>query len=553
MSEGGTTTTSTTYTWDRRGLPRSEAQTILGTAYTVSFGTDANGNRTRVTYPSSRVVTYTFDFADRPLSAVSGATTYVSSVAYEPFGPEKSLAFGNGTTRTAAWNERYQPDALGLTGGSVGAAVSYTYALDALGNITGLTDNGNVKYNRAFGYDDLNRLTTATTPTTGRLPSLGHGDATTTIPSATGRRSPSGARSATYAYDVVAGKTTSRLASTTEGGPSPPSFATVPGTRRPSAQARRSISSRNALSASGLSAFRYDARGVRVAEEVASGSGLYTITPCRLLDTRNPDGPYGGPNIPAGGSRTFTSRGSAGSRAAARAVALNVTVAGPSTTGFRDALPVGRPAAGLLDHLLLGGEDPGQQRAAVAVPPRRRAVFNSSRQPTPRRSSTSRGTSGSPRPRAGVRLLAGASLLAETTSATSTPAPLYEYVWLGGKPSRRRRWATARAFVTPSRTISVRRSSRRTRPGRSTWRVEHEPFGSVYGYRVGTASDHQPLRSPRDRRSGRRRQAARTTSSGGTGRTSVFTHSRIPSDLRVARTCFPTRLVVRPRSWTGSA
>ena len=44
----------------------------------IAACTDANGNRTRVTYPSSRVVTYTFDFADRPLSAVSGATTYVS-------------------------------------------------------------------------------------------------------------------------------------------------------------------------------------------------------------------------------------------------------------------------------------------------------------------------------------------------------------------------------------------------------------------------------------------------------------------------------------------
>ena len=31
--------------------------------------------------------------------------------------------------------------------------------------------------------------------------------------------------------------------------------------------------------------------------------GFYTVTPCRLVDTRNPTGPYGGPSLSANSDR----------------------------------------------------------------------------------------------------------------------------------------------------------------------------------------------------------------------------------------------------------
>jgi len=40
---------------------------------------------------------------------------------------------------------------------------------------------------------------------------------------------------------------------------------------------------------------------------------FYTLTPFRVLDTRNPAGPYGGPSLTSGGVRTFAIRGNAGS------------------------------------------------------------------------------------------------------------------------------------------------------------------------------------------------------------------------------------------------
>lgn len=61
--------------------------------------------------------------------------------------------------------------------------------------------------------------------------------------------------------------------------------------------------------------------------------GFYTLTPCRVLDTRGPTGPYGGPALNANSSRTFVFAGRCGIPATAGAVALNVTVTGSSADG----------------------------------------------------------------------------------------------------------------------------------------------------------------------------------------------------------------------------
>jgi hypothetical protein len=63
-------------------------------------------------------------------------------------------------------------------------------------------------------------------------------------------------------------------------------------------------------------------------------AGFYTVTPCRLVDTRQAAGPQGGPALAAGSSRVFTVAGSCGVPAEATAVSLNVTVANPGASGF---------------------------------------------------------------------------------------------------------------------------------------------------------------------------------------------------------------------------
>jgi hypothetical protein len=75
-------------------------------------------------------------------------------------------------------------------------------------------------------------------------------------------------------------------------------------------------------------------------------NGVYnTITPCRLVDTRNPAGPYGGPALTAGTDRTIDVDGGACSvPATADAVMLNVTVVGPTATGNLRIWPTGDTA-----------------------------------------------------------------------------------------------------------------------------------------------------------------------------------------------------------------
>ena len=61
---------------------------------------------------------------------------------------------------------------------------------------------------------------------------------------------------------------------------------------------------------------------------------FYTVTPCRVADTRNPTGPYGGPALAANSDRTFAVGGQCGVPTTATAVSLNVSVTQPSALGY---------------------------------------------------------------------------------------------------------------------------------------------------------------------------------------------------------------------------
>ncbi len=92
--------------------------------------------------------------------------------------------------------------------------------------------------------------------------------------------------------------------------------------------------------------------------------GTYnTVTPCRILDTRDPTGPYGGPALVHGLDRAFTLAGKCNIPADARAVTANLTVASPASAGHIVAFPVGSapPSTSVVNF---GG---GQTRANNAV------------------------------------------------------------------------------------------------------------------------------------------------------------------------------------------
>ncbi len=69
------------------------------------------------------------------------------------------------------------------------------------------------------------------------------------------------------------------------------------------------------------------------------GVSLYTVSPCRLLDTRYVDGPFGGPALISGIPRNFTVTGRCGVPADATAVVANLAVVSPSGDGFITLFP----------------------------------------------------------------------------------------------------------------------------------------------------------------------------------------------------------------------
>jgi hypothetical protein len=68
---------------------------------------------------------------------------------------------------------------------------------------------------------------------------------------------------------------------------------------------------------------------------------FYALTPCRLVDTRGPDGPLGGPALDAAGGpdRSFTVSSSCGIPREATSLSVNVTAVGGSGAGGLEIYP----------------------------------------------------------------------------------------------------------------------------------------------------------------------------------------------------------------------
>jgi pseudomonalisin len=91
---------------------------------------------------------------------------------------------------------------------------------------------------------------------------------------------------------------------------------------------------------------------------------FYTVAPCRVLDTRLPSGPLGGPALAAGEVRDLPLAGNCGIPADAEAVVANLTVVNPSAQGYFDL-----SVTGSFGHTSTLNFRAGQTRANNAVVP----------------------------------------------------------------------------------------------------------------------------------------------------------------------------------------
>jgi hypothetical protein len=72
---------------------------------------------------------------------------------------------------------------------------------------------------------------------------------------------------------------------------------------------------------------------------VRAGLAFFTVTPCRLVDTRNANGPLGGPVLQSGATRVFVVTGVCGVPASAKAVSVNLAVTQPTAGGYLSFMP----------------------------------------------------------------------------------------------------------------------------------------------------------------------------------------------------------------------
>jgi RHS repeat-associated protein len=160
---------TTVYSYTAKGQLAQQITTLAGpvASFTTAYQYDLNGNLTGMTYPDGRQVTYGFDGADRMAEvtgAINGVTTTLAELSnYLPFGPAQTLAMANGLTTSTSYDPQYRFGGQSVTG-PASTLLNHSYGYDFNGNILTISDALDPTHNKSYGYDPLNRLTSATGP-----------------------------------------------------------------------------------------------------------------------------------------------------------------------------------------------------------------------------------------------------------------------------------------------------------------------------------------------------------------------------------------------------
>lgn len=188
---------TTIYCYNNRGQVIQKTQ-IIGTQTDTTTYTLTLADRLRgITYPSGTVVSYTRDGDGRILSITvtpskGTATTAVSSITYQPFGPVSGYKLGNLQTVIRTYDANYRLTDL------TSPAFNLHVARDAMGDITAIGNApGANPATEKYSYDPLYRLTTITEANGSTLESVAYNP--------TGDRSSksgSGLATGTYSYNT---------------------------------------------------------------------------------------------------------------------------------------------------------------------------------------------------------------------------------------------------------------------------------------------------------------------------------------------------------------
>jgi YD repeat-containing protein len=143
------------------GSPPAAAPPALVTSYAY----DPASRVSSITYPSGVIVGYARDAMGRitaltaQSSAAPVATSVLSNIGYQAFGPQNALTFGNGVKETRSYDLDYR--LTNQTAAGTNPVQNLTYGYNSANDVLTVTDGVTAANSQTFGYDALDRLTSA--------------------------------------------------------------------------------------------------------------------------------------------------------------------------------------------------------------------------------------------------------------------------------------------------------------------------------------------------------------------------------------------------------
>jgi RHS repeat-associated protein len=147
---------SLSWTYDGLGRVTGKGLTVGSVSLSVGYGY-TSGDRTALVTPSGQSVVYGFNSNHQVTSIAVNGTTVLTGVSYEPFAGVNGWSWGDGSATSRTFNGD------GLISQIVTAGVTLGYSFDYANRITGISDSSDGTLTWAYGYDALDRLTSAST------------------------------------------------------------------------------------------------------------------------------------------------------------------------------------------------------------------------------------------------------------------------------------------------------------------------------------------------------------------------------------------------------
>ncbi|GIF18117.1 RHS repeat-associated protein [Actinoplanes tereljensis] len=140
---------------------------LVKKSYTTKYQYDTWNRVQRMTYPDGEVLTYHYDHGGLVDSAI-GSSTYLAKMEYDVFGQRTLMQTGNGVRTTYTYSTADRRLATLQSAQADGTTFqNANYGYDQVGNVTSIAQTAGAigglggTGTESFGYDDLNRLSSA--------------------------------------------------------------------------------------------------------------------------------------------------------------------------------------------------------------------------------------------------------------------------------------------------------------------------------------------------------------------------------------------------------